>query len=195
MTLRGTAVACLLCVLVSGCSLVEERRFVRVVERHAARYPFMRVQDMYKLVHQAAMGSAHAADSLAAVKMLTYEIRTLRGDNQEPMCDPVSPSGDLVRVHLRAFDISGEDLEELAEAFGATIVSVQGSVDRLERYWGYAESAAADGRLPFTVEELQAYFAERAKEGHPAVHHSHRFRTLYRPAYRVIKRKYLAFSC
>ncbi len=192
---RILALAFLL-VLVSGCNLLEERRFVKVLERQHARYPIMQLQDVYKLVHQATMLSEHAVvDSQMASKYLLSEVRLLRGENLGPLCDPISPSEKLVRINLGAFNQTGEDPKALASAFVKTAYTHEGSVARLERFWGYAESAAAAGKLPYSVEEMQAYFAARAAEGHAPVHHSQRYRSAYQPAYRVVKRKLLWFSC
>ncbi len=194
---RGRSAMLLLAlVLVSGCALRQEQQFVDVLVRHQTRYPLMELQDIYKLVYQASQGSVHlAGDSLMASKYLLSEIAVLTSDTRESLCDPISSSGDLVRVHLRPFVLSGEQPEALVNALLQTIRAYEGSTERLRRYWGYAEAAAAAGKLPYPVEEMRAYFADRAEEGFPAVHHSLRFNAAYRPAYRVIMRRYLPFSC
>ena len=156
----------------------------------------MQVQDLYKLVHQASMGAEHAiGDSLTAVKYLKHEMRILRGSSNGPLCDPVSHSRKLVRVHLRPFVLTGENADALAKAFVATASAIKESPTLLQRYWRYAESAARAGKLPFAVSEMQTYYSMRAAQEHAAVHHSQHYRAAYRPAYRVVRRDFLPFSC
>jgi len=39
--------------------------FQQILTDHLARYPLMRVEDIYKLVHQASLGSEHAVSDVA----------------------------------------------------------------------------------------------------------------------------------
>ena len=166
---------------------VEEQSFREVVIHHLQSYPAMEIQDLYKLVYQAAMGSEHAApDRDAARDWLEQEASALTPRQGEPLITPLSPDGILVRVHLRAFLERGGDPEELLTAFVETAERFAGSAARLERYWGYLATMAEAEELAFTKEQLTAYFARRSRQGLPAVRHSAAYRDHYDPAYRVV---------
>lgn len=166
---------------------VEEEGFRRVVSYHLERYPSMEIQDLYKLVFQAAMGSEHAAPSREmAQQWLDRELSTLAAVSDEPISEPLSPHGDLVRVNLRAFVARGGDTGELLDAFVATADRFQGSEEKLERYWGYLEAMAEAGGVPFGRVELGHWFTEMRTRGFPALHHSNAYRDHYQPAYRVV---------
>ena len=194
----GSLFAALLAVLavVAGCAPGQEQRYVALLAEQYARYPQMQIQDVYKFAHQASLGNAHfAADEARAAKYLLSELHALRGEGSDPLCEPLEPSGRVVRLHLRPYGRSGGLPEDLVTAMLQTAHSFESSTKRLERYWAYAEAAAAKGALPFPVEEMRAYFSARADEGHPAVDHSQRFLMVYRPAYRVVMRRHLPVSC
>src|SRR5262245_16198317 len=71
---------------------------------HLARYPRMQLEDIYKLLHQAAMGPEHAVEDVAAARArLHTEAQQLGSGPADPLVDPISPDGRLARVHLRTF--------------------------------------------------------------------------------------------
>lgn len=166
----------------------ETSGFRRVVTLHLERYAAMEIQDLYKLVYQASMGSEHAVpDREAARQWLEREASTLTPRIEgEPATDPLPPEGELVRVHLRPFIDRGGDLDELLDAFVQTANDYPASTARLETYWDALEAMADSEELPFTRPQLAEYFAALREQGLPPVRHSTVFRDLYKPAYRVI---------
>ena len=167
-------------------------RFRRILQEQAARYPLMEIQDVYKLVHQAALGSEHAvSDTAAAQQWMHREIAALAGGPDDPLFDPLTPDGQLVRVHLRPYLAAGGDPSALVRAFVETANTYPGSEERLRRYWQYAEQSAEAGTLPFSRDAMAAFLAEKAEVGYPAVHHSARYEAAYAPAYRVVARRHL----
>jgi hypothetical protein len=157
-----------------------------LIDGHLSRYPRMELADVYKLLHQAALGSGHAIESLAARNRLREEIGKATDGPEEPVVDPISPDGRLARVHLRAFVAAGYDLDELLEAFVKTAQSYLPSIDRLERFCGCVGDLAAQGRIPFSRDQAVDYLAGLAAAGYPVVRHSKSYRDAYRPAYRVV---------
>ena len=74
----------------------------RMLLDHNRRYPHCGVEDLYKLLHQAAMGSEHAApEESIARSWLEQELSQLGPGPAEPIVDPIRPDGEVVRVHLR----------------------------------------------------------------------------------------------
>ncbi len=169
-----------------------EERLHCILMDQIARYPQMEIQDLYKLIFQAVMGSEHAIRNLdAAHSWLERELENLPDGLDEPAIDVISPEGNIVRVNLRPFIQSGEDPVSLLDAFVRTANEYRGSTERLRAYWSFAVRLAEGGELPFKQTNMTAFFKLVEEEGFPAVHHSNRYENAYRPAYRVIKQDYL----
>ena len=159
-----------------------------VVLAHLERYPGMHPVDLYKLLHQGALGAEHAVPGEEAARSWMHrEIGTL-GDApwDEPLVESIAPGGAYVRVYLRPFLAAAADPEALLEAFLGTARRGGASVDELEAAIEVALDLAEGGRLPWSPGVLRALFDELASEGYPARHHSDGYGRLYAPAYRVI---------
>jgi len=156
--------------------------FSQILQSHLQRYPGIQIQDIYKLIHQAALGNAHAVpDPQAAWRHLQQEISELRDGPPEPLRDPISPDGRIVRIHLRPYLADGGDPDALCAAFLASAQQIQGDTTRLEEFWRSAMMIAPHFRDP-----MGSYIASLRAKNYPPVHHSSKFRLLYQPAYRVI---------
>ena len=154
---------------------------------HFERYPAMQLGDVYKLLHQSALGPGHAADNPAAAReRLDQEIRALGSGSTELPQDIISPDGRLGRVHLRTYVEGGGNVRALHRAFVETANTYPGSPDKLAKFCGCLGDLAATGGIPFTHEDVVAYFEKIAQDGYPAIHHSEAFRKAYQPAYRVV---------
>ena len=176
----------------AGSVRLQKDKFQEILTVQVERYSRLTPQDLYKLVYQAAMGSAHAVDDVEYVReWLDEEIAGLSRGPEEPIVDVISPDGQMVRVNLRPFIAAGGDKEKLLEAFVRTANEFEGSEEKLRQYWKWAEPVAEGGQCFFTKEQMQRYFFEREIQGLPAVHHSQKYERIYKPAYRVVARKYL----
>jgi hypothetical protein len=159
----------------------------QLLAQHLARYPRMQLEDVYKLLHQAALGPGHAVDDAAAArKRLAAEAAALRGAGNDPARDVISPDGRLARVHLRPWLAGGGDLDRLGDAFVATANTWEPSRDKLAKFCGCLGDLAATGALPFPQADVVAWFEKIAAAGYPAVHHSASYTGSYQPAYRVV---------
>jgi hypothetical protein len=163
--------------------------FAYILRAHQKRYPEMEIQDLYKLAYQAALGPEHAAgDPTGARDYLQRELENLGEGPDEPLLDPISSDGDLVRVHLRPYLESGGDPDALLDAFVRTANEFHGSVRVLETYW---DDARQTGLWP--LPPMNEFFTKLKMGGYSPVRHSEKFRRLYRPAYRVILRKLIRY--
>lgn len=100
--------------------------------------------------------------------------------------EPISPNGEIVRVHLRPFLTQGGDPEVLLGAFLHTANEFTGSQTTFERYW---KTALVLRKFP--QQEMDAFIASLRAKAYPAAHHSAIFKDNYRPAYRVVLAKLL----
>ena len=168
----------------------------QVLQFHFDRYPKMQPDDLYKLLHQAAMGSEHAIPNReAASQWMDRELAMLQQSGaaspDEALYEPLSPDGRLVRVNLRPHLQAGGGTDLLLDAFVRTGEEFSGDPLALESYCERAVELARQGSLPFPHKKLEAHFAMLKREGYPVVHHSKSYADAYRPAYRVVLRDLL----
>lgn len=159
----------------------------QLLGQHLQRYPRMELADIYKLLHQAALGPGHAVDDPAAARArLEAEVAGLGEGPEDLIADPISPDGKLARIHLRPYLAAGYGVEMLVDAFVQTAQVFPSAPDKLVRFCGCLGELTEAGGLPFPRDEVERYFQSIASQGYPVVHHSERYRAAYRPAYRVV---------
>lgn len=166
--------------------------FIEVLTTNAQRYPLWQAQDVYKLAHQASMGSEHAFVNPAhASAWLKQELEFLiPAEISEPLIDPINERGTIVRVHLRPFSRLNLTPDLLLEASIRTAAEYYGSTALLENY--AAQALTLPDHLPgINTEELDDLFAGMKEKGYPPMHHSEVYSREYAPAYRVAARAFL----
>jgi len=166
--------------------------FQNIVLDHCSRYPELQVEDLYKLAHQAALGSEHAVKDIESARQwLLRELDQLPDSSVEPLIDVISPDQGIVRVHLVPYIESDGDPENLLQAFIRTANDFHGSIDLLKDYWRDVEALAQRGEIRFSLESLQSFIDHMGALNYPAVHHSTQYNEAYHPHYRVIARELL----
>jgi hypothetical protein len=128
----------------------------QLLAHHFRRYPRMELVDVYKLLHQAAMGPGHAIDDLKSVRdKLEAEVAQLGEGPDDPIADPISPDGKLARVHLRPYLAAGHSARFLVDAFVQTGHSRPEAPERLEKFCACLGDLAATGGIPFPRDEVE----------------------------------------
>lgn len=159
----------------------------QLVRTHLGRYPEMQLLDIYKLLHQAALGNSHAMGQPKDVlRHLEEEAASMGEGPAEPLWEPISPDGRLVRVHLRPYVAGRYDLETLAAAQIQSPERCPPAPEKLAKFCGCMGDLAAEGVLPFPRQDVVDCFDEIAEQGYPAVRHTKAYREAYKPAYRVV---------
>jgi len=152
----------------------------------------MEVQDLYKLIHQASMGSEHAVQDLDVTRaFLEREVNELTDGPEEPIKDIISADGRIARINLRPYLASNASLSKLLDAFIRTANEFEGSILKLKHYCYYAERLAGEGSFAFSRTAIRTFFDQMEVQGFPAVHHSASYATAYQPAYRVVLYEFL----
>lgn len=168
--------------------------FSKILKEEINRHPKSQVEDIYKFIHQAALGSEHAVkDTIAVKKWLETEIAGLDYSLTENLTEPLSPDGNLIRLNLRPYLKANFDVTMLLNAFVKTANNYKGSIKKLKSYWKIALTLSKTEKLNFTSEEINNFFESQSKKGFPAVHHSELYRGTYKPAYRVVDLQYISF--
>jgi hypothetical protein len=166
--------------------------FQEVLAWHAQRYPRWQVQDIYKLIYQAALGSEHAVPSREfAQTALEQELAALTAGYSEPLIEPIHPVGDLVRLHLRTLLHQNRSPIIVLDAFVQTALEYKGSYEALDQYAGQAIDWVREIKRDIDPWMLQDFLTSMREERYPAVHHSAEYIKEYLPAYRVIATRFL----
>ncbi len=160
-----------------------------ILIEHSQRYPYLAMDDLYKLIYQATMGPEHSLSNKYRVRdWLWTELNSLGPGPDDPLIDPVSPDGKIVRIHLRPFLKLNLNQEKLFHAFMHTAQIISPSTKRLSKYSDLAKGLAADRHLSFDMDKISKHIQRLRDSGFPAVHHSKIFKDNYMPAYRIVAR-------
>ncbi len=164
---------------------------------HFNRYPKMEIQDVYKLLYQGALGPEHIIDSQesfeARLKKELEEMEPLAGDI--PLWENIRPDGELVRINLAPFRAKGGTEQNLATLCFWTASSFNGVRNDLIDAWNTFGRICGDNRIrKFSSENYSTYSSFLEKNNYPAVSHSEIYRNSYHPAYRLVRREFLALA-
>ena len=165
---------------------MDEESFRAFLIEHLWRYPCMEVRDVYKLLYQGVFGVAHIMGEKAWERLREESERVAGMDHRdEPLVEPVSVDGSLVRVNLRPYVSQGGDLRAL---YRAMLESSEHEGDPTEfvSLWGMFKEAAAELELDFDDETIRLYDRSLEEKGPEPRHHSAAYREAYYPAYRVV---------
>ena len=154
---------------------------------HAKRYPLMQPCDAVKLIYQNEFGGGHLIrDEQACLNYLRREYADLEKDPTAPLYEDIGNG--IVRVNLAA--VKPEDLEQLGRVFIDSAAKHKGMLESFLNKLKVLETLTAEGVFPFDTNALSAYLYEYKAAGYPAVSHSPKYREVYNPAYRIIRKAY-----
>lgn len=152
-----------------------------------SRYPGLQPQDLFKALYQSIFGCGHLVDDpSAAADYIRKET-----EEAKPTGELVEPLGNTYcRVHLGDANTSGLKSETLATLFSMSAQANIGTLEELEADLNTLLALANTGRLPFTYDEIRIQIEAWRKSGFAACRHTEAFRSLYHPAYRVLRNEY-----
>ncbi len=161
---------------------------IALIQEHLARRPAMAPQDVYKLLYQGVRGPEHIiASPEAFAERLQMEWEALGSENDDPLWESIHPDGALRRLNLRPFKAAGGDLDVLTSACLETSRRAWGTQAELQLAWNHWNTANKQNLWPGAAsEDIAAFTSWLRANGFPAVHHSEKYRHLYRPAYRLV---------
>jgi len=177
-----------------------------ILDWHKQRYPLLRAEDIYKLVHQGVFGPGHIITSAARARralneeMAALEVQCPGSEVQsqsKPEFEPIDPDGELVRVKLKPLvaaqckmqsaECKMQNAGWLAEALVESARRVKGNPEQMGRRLAAAVRWCRKN-LPQQAAELERLATQAEESGYPAFHHSPAYSRAYRPAYRVVLR-------
>ncbi len=170
---------------------MDRGRFREFLLTHLEMRPGTRVQDVYKLLFQGVFGVGHIMGEDAYQRLLEEAGRVDLLDHQgEPLLEPVSVDGEVVRVNLRPYLRQGGSLDDLYEAMKGSS-AVKGDPEEFMSLWGLFKELAEEEKLGMDQKTIDEYDEELRTRGPEPRHHSAGYREAYYPAYRIVRRRLL----
>lgn len=146
-------------------------------------------QDAVKLCYQAAFGPEHMLKNLDRAQTYLHEECRNLTCKEEPLWEKIS--SELVRLNLRPWVQEGLPVDWLFSLFRMTAELPQNGETAFLRYISLVQKQAQQRALPFSYEELDAWYEEYLAGGLRAVSHSEGYRQANAPAYRLVSKRYL----
>ena len=150
----------------------------------------MEVVDVYKMLFQSVYGVQHILQDVAR-RRLEEELSELETSklSDEPLIESITVDDAIVRINLGPFKANKLPLEKLFSALAASIKEIRGTQKAFLRLWNRFRNLVEAGKLSFDTSDLQDFNDRVEKENYPPYHHSAKYKRVYKPAYRVVKRE------
>ncbi len=158
-----------------------------------AAHPQSAPEDAIKFIYQNAFGCGHLLPEAAVcAENIRLEMERTPSDDTEPAFEPLGAG--LCRLNLRSPLVRALPPLRIARMMCVTAERFQVSPERYADNLALLRSLAARRNapspgIPFTVEALETAVKRREAEG-GLPGHSETYRAAYRPAYRVVFRRY-----
>ncbi len=171
--------------------------FGSILVQHWQRYPLMDKADFVKLAYQSEFGAGHFLCAPEEAWFRLVDEYTVCQRRALPVQHPplFEELGERYsRVNLRALPRSGISLSTVARWFirsaQGALADKTGLMEKLQLLFQLSKA----GTIGISPAELGQFIAEYKKAGCPALHHSERYREVYQPAYRVVRREFTVFA-
>ena len=136
-----------------------KQSLLQILDLEQARHPQMTGQDLHKLTYQASLGCDHLLGNRKQFEQdLCREWNNLKvsGNALEYPLQVIDPFGKTARLHLAPCKLLGLSLNELIP-FLVTQSRKEGDKKAFDRLWAYLIALAAEGKIPFSADELAGF--------------------------------------
>lgn len=158
-----------------------------ILRNAAQQYPKMQPTDAVKLIYQNEFGGGHLIRNEEVCRnYLRREYAAVTKDAAVPLYEDIGNG--IVRVNLAA--VAEAELDWLGTVFIQSASEHTGNSDNFRNKLDVLRRLTREGIFAFSPAALQDYLIAYESAGFPAVSHSQQYRDAYRPAYRIILKKY-----
>lgn len=158
--------------------------------KHYQSYPKAQITDIFKYLHQSALGCGHLVSSEESAIAFIGEEYSAMAKDRPPTVEDLCGKYSRVSLSYLSEGLSAKTLGKLfclsakKEPFGREALCAKLCV---------ARELILNGALPFSIAEFDQKHSEWRERGYPAIRHSEEFRAEYAPAYRVIANEYVRY--
>ncbi len=155
---------------------------------HFEKYPDLQIQDVFKFIYQSSFGCEHMVSSLE--KATDYIKNEYEKGVPESKIEELD--GDYCRVPLSLIG-KGLKKETLGKIFFLSAKKEENGQEKLIEKLNIVRNLILENKLPFNIADFDKAVEKWKENGYPAIHHSEQFRNKYKPAYRLVAKKYIPF--
>lgn len=161
-------------------------KFRLLLER--IRRPEAEITDYFKLVYQSCFGPAHILkNENQFFQNLCDELSCVKPSSQIPLIEPITIFKPIARLHLQRFVFEDHSVEGLHEACLISLKTFRmGNKEHFAHIADMLTGILHDHPFLYPSEELHRLINAYPFETCPPFHHSHSYRTLYAPHYRLV---------
>lgn len=159
-----------------------ELDFSMCLQEQLRFYPEMENRDILKLIFQASFGAKHALENKSAARRWFFREFAGVEARSGRIFEVISP--DICRVDLRAWKAACLPGEWLFNMFMAGAETFSGSKELFEANLLQAQKILPAEKFAGLQALLRGYDGK-------SVHHSERYRKLYKPAYRIVSTRFI----
>ncbi len=152
-----------------------------------AKYPKLTHKDLLKAIYQSVFGCSHLIDDAEkASHYLNVEMNSAACDD----CCIENFDGEYCRVPLPYIKMHRISPDNFSKLLAISASECSGTIEELEEKLAVLSEMCRCGELPFDSDVVKADIDLWRADGFLPCHHSEMFHTLYKPAYRVIHKRY-----
>jgi len=152
--------------------------------------PFVKLQDVYKLVFQAHFGPKHFIDTVGDIQKTVNMVWKSDSEREGLAFEPISPDSCVLRAHIGPYKLSGGSFVDLINVVDETVNQINRTIDldTFYRNWLEVQKALLSTK---TFDEISFQkINEKALQRPPLpIHHSEIFRVKTDPHYIVVSRE------
>ncbi len=163
------------------------RKLFDLIKFHLQHHRSLDVQDIYKCLYQGVFGAEHLLLNVNKARIFFFdEFDRIAAENKQPLVEPVSVDGQIIRVNFAPYKATGGPAEKLWEVFKDSARAFTPQHGLLEELWTQFYSLGQNGHLPFDPDKISEFGHMQKQKGYPPQHHTPDYRRNNHPAYRVV---------
>lgn len=162
----------------------EDKELFHLIQDHNKKRPNMTLNDLYKMVYQSVLGPGHMITDDAKEK-LEKELEEVEASDEEELVENISLDRTIVRINLRPFKFKGLSADKLFEAMKTSAEEIKATKEDLVSLWAEVGNLCAFGCIQEPIDKIQPWIKSWK---YPPGSHSMIYETIYKPAYRVVKK-------
>jgi len=161
----------------------------RLINEYLRRYPAAESADIYKLVYQGTVGSAHLGSDTTMIRhFLEQELASIEPDSGD-LLERICPSDIYMRINLRRYKLEGGDPGQLVKIVANSGDTTLAAQKRFIKRWQLIRELVKKGKIPLNPNAFEKFDAEIVALKYPVIHHSPQYLEKYQPAYRVVRKR------
>ncbi|MBM3200546.1 hypothetical protein FJZ53_06410 [Candidatus Woesearchaeota archaeon] len=156
----------------------------RILEEQFKRYKDVQIQDVYKLLYQAAFGPEHMITDGTAKRF--YEEFERTEPKEGLLVEWISPIDYTCRINLGPYKLQGGSKEALFEWFYESAISKKKSIASFNLMWNTFKELNKEFKY-FKLKDVEKFEKKYlCQDPLPAVHHSKKYMKSNKPSYLVV---------